>query len=124
MGNIFEIVPGPADEEEAPDLQGREAAHLRSPLPTEAKDPEPFDFDSLTPEEQKEHIQRAVAEGRVGYQCAFCDEVITEGVMALLLVHNWDQPEEKQRAVQSFCHPDCMTAALLAVRSSHGLKIQ
>lgn len=124
MSNTFEIVPGPADEEEAPDLQGREAAHLRSPLPTEAKEPEPFDFGSLTPEERKEHIQQAVRTGRIGFQCAFCDEVIIEGVTALLLVHNWDQPEEKQKAVQSFCHAECMTAALLAVRSSKGLKVQ
>lgn len=122
MGNKFEIVPGPADEEEAPDLQGREAAHLHSPLPPEAK--ESLDFGALTPEEQREHIQRAVAAGRIGFQCAFCDEVITEGVTALLLVHNWDQPEEKQKAVQSFCHVECMTQALLSVRASKGLKVQ
>lgn len=88
------------------------------------KDPEPFDFEALTLEEQKEYIQQAVRAGRLGFQCAFCDEVIIEGVTALLLVHNWDQPEEKQKAVQSFCHAECMTAALLAVRSSKGLKIQ
>jgi hypothetical protein len=106
-----------ADE---PDVQGRAYA-TKSPIPPEI---EVFEDEKLTKEQLQEKIRAAAAAGRVGFQCSFCDQLIEDSVTALLLVGNWDRPEEEQKAMQSFCHVDCILDALVQARKGHGLNAE
>lgn len=121
MGNTFEIIDGPKE----PDPETKAALDQ-----TLEETNEPFDFSEpipeelqgkMTPEELKEKIRDAVKAGRYSFQCAFCDQPIEQGVMALILVNNWDKSEEQQSAMQSFCHTMCMLDAVAHSRRGHGL---
>lgn len=47
----------------------------------------------------------------IRYQCCFCGEAMEENVCAIVLVLNWEKPEEEQAEQQFFCHPRCFERA-------------
>lgn len=65
--------------------------------------------DKLSPEQAVAQIRKAVAAGRVGFQCCFCREVVIDDVTAVVLITHWNGPRENQREQQWFCHAECFT---------------
>lgn len=63
--------------------------------------------DEKPTEEMHEKIMQAVQEGRIGFECVFCHDVVERNVSALILVTNWDGPEDDQSSQQWFCHAAC-----------------
>jgi hypothetical protein len=56
-----------------------------------------------------EQVQRALAEGRISYECWYCTESIEEtgfDPCAVIIVANWID-EENQREQQFFAHAEC-----------------
>lgn len=67
--------------------------------------------EQLTKEHARKWIDDALAAGGIGFQCCFCHDAIEGHVHALVLITNWNGPEEDQRSQQWFCHTDCFRKA-------------
>lgn len=62
-----------------------------------------------TPAKRLAAIKKAIKSPgfKLGARCCFCQGTVMDNICAVILRLNWEQPEDKQKMQQFFCHPAC-----------------